>query len=483
MIKKLLYFEFIKNKNISNFKTIKLVLLVWIVVFVLSFKVYKNVNENLYGIISIYIISIIMIMLQAILYNSIKNIRKDSILIFIKKERYDFINTKVKLKIYKSILLFIIPILVPLMIYLDNKIMIASICLLIIINFYLLNMVIAYTISYFEVISNKSLANKLKYVLGIIVSLLAIFTLHMYLLPKMLNGLLKKEKIILNLYSQNTIIILAIIGVVGGILFLLVSKVLKNNLYVILNPIGINTYNTKNGFSSRLLELKSNSLYNKILIKDICCFIRKRGLDFYVVVFFQIGMLVLSCLTVLQERVSGLMNKIELVVAFYIIFSVTIVILVIVSTFSDINQIKIERECSIINKFNIKVDKFKILIEKSNFIFVITSFSTIITILINFLLDISLNGLIQNILIIFLILSWLRNCSLMAVDIANFGLNQVRIIFFMLVSIVGANITFSAIEFNKQLILKYIAIILLNIIAYYIEFLLIKFSERNEIND
>jgi hypothetical protein len=359
--------------------------------------------------------------------------------------------------------------------------MILSICLLSLIDFYLLNVVLAYAVSYFEVISKRTILIKIIYIFGIIVALLGLFKLHTYSVVEIISGLVKKENAFVNIYTELSIEILGITAIVFLIFYFLMLKHIKNNLYIILNPHDGNSI-TKNSFFDKLLNLRTNNLYRKILAKDICCFTRKRGIDFYMVLLFQIGAFILNCMTILQDRPNELFIKLQIVGVFYMICATFGFMVSAVTTVSNKKEITIEKECSVINKFNIKVDKFKVLRYKSYFIFIIASFSTGATILTNFLLDISFNGLVQNLLIAALLLSWLRYCSLMGVDIANFGFNEIRIIFFVIVAVAGGKIVFSTLLSNEQLILKYLLIVIINTLGYYIEMLLIKLLERAKIN-
>ncbi|MFX0549355.1 hypothetical protein ACOAKC_08460 [Hathewaya histolytica] len=294
--------------------------------------------------------------------------------------------------------------------------------------------------------------------------------------------LIQKQKTIFNLYSNVNIIILTLVSLLNLIVYEYISKFIRKNLYLIMETVDDNSY-FKSNLWDKVLGLKSKNLYTKILIKDICSFIRKKGLDFYMVLIMQLGIFCFFCFTILKDRSSVINEKMESIAMIYLICSFLNFILVKVSIFSNMKEILIEQEYNLLKKFNIKVDKFKILIERSNFIFVISSISTIIMIVVNFLLDISFVGLFQNMIITLLLLSWIRYCSLIAVYSRNFGINSIKASFFILIVFLNIKMVFNIFEFNNNLIPKYLLIVLLNILAYYIEFLSIKFFCKEHNHD
>lgn len=484
MIEKLLYLEFLnrksKNRNSIN-SNIKL-LLIPITILITSNYICKSIGENIYFLMNINIMVTLTFILQIILRNTIKELRKNPILIFIKKERYIFIKRTIELKILKVIVLLVVPALLPLIIYARNKITVLGICLLIIINFYLMNLMIVYLIRYLEKVSRKNICIKIIYISSLIAFSLIIFKLHISVINKIMEYLIQKKDTILNLHSNKSIIILTLMGLVNLIVYEYILNFLRYNLYLILETVGDNSY-FKSNLWHNMLGLKSKSLYTKILIKDILCFMRKKGLDFYMVLIMQLGIFCFYCFTILKDRPKGINEKIESIAMIYLICLFFNFILVKVSIFSNLKEIVIEEEYNLLKKFNIKVDKLKILIEKSNFIFVISSVSTILMIFINILLDISFVGLFQNFIITLLLLSWIRYCSLLAIDSRNFGVNSIKVLFFGGIVFLNIKMVFNIFEFNNNLIPKYLLVVLINILAYYIEFLLIKFLGKEHRND
>ena len=492
MIKKLLYFEWIcKKARCCNFtkSTIKIAstyALIPIVLFLYFLNTCRKIDNNTYAAIIISISISILFILQAILRINLNNIRKDPILAFIKKERYIFIKRKVEIKICKAICMFIIPMELPLIIYSKDKMEILCISFISIISYYLINMILAYTVTYLEAVSNRSILHKFAYVLGIIIFLLLLFTLKTYISGEIIDGLLGKGKNTLIIYLSRNITLLTVTTVLGMGVYLITEKLIKDNLYVILNPFDGNT-DVKSSLLNKIIKMKIKNLYIKMLIKDLCSFIRKKGMEFYVVVLFQVGMFVFHCFTILQDRPKGLAEKFYLVSGFYIICCFISIFMVIIVASANVKEIKVNEEFEIIRRFNIKADKSKILIGKSDYIFILLSVTIVATALTNFLLDISLSGMAQTMLILLSILSWLRYCSLMAADIVNFKLNQIRGMVFLGVSSVSAKIMMgifsSTVPKNvKDLVVQYLLVIFINILGYYIEMMLIKFLERNEVS-
>ncbi|CAM3659795.1 hypothetical protein HAHI6034_01520 [Hathewaya histolytica] len=298
--------------------------------------------------------------------------------------------------------------------------------------------------------------------------------MHISIVSKIMVELIQKQKTIFNLYSNRNIILLTLMGLVNLIVYEYILKFIRKNLYLIMETIEDNSY-FKSNLWDKMLGVKSKNIYTKILIKDICSFMRKKGLDFYMVLIMQLGIFCFYCVTILKDRPSGTIEKLESIAIIYLICSFFNFILVKVSIFSNMKEILIEKDYNLLKKFNIKADKFKILIEKSNFIFVISLISTIIMIVVNILLDISFVGLFQNFILTLLLLSWIRYCSLIAVYSRNFGINSIKASFFILIVFLNIKIIFNIFEFNNNFISKYFIIVLLNILAYYIEFLSIKF--------
>lgn len=492
MLKKLLYFQWISKRaksfdlKVSTIKIILRYLLTPIIIFIFCLNAYVQVQSSAYVASIISKICLIILVLQVILKKNIKDFRKDPILVFIKEERYLYIKRKVELSIYKSILLFIIPMLLPLIIYSTNKIYILNMSFLLIINFYLFNMIIAYTVSYAESVSNKKILNKFLYILGVIIFILLLFVVQTYMAEEIINGLLGNGQGTFNIYSKINTMILTIVGVVGVALYVMILNLVRRNLYVILNPFEVRK-ESKKGLSNKILKLKGNNLYKKMLIKDLYCFTKKKGIEFYIVILSQVGTFAFYCVTILQETPKVLMDKLNVVSIFYIICGFINVPILIVIIFLNANEVKVDDEFGVLKRFNIKSDKVKILREKANFIFILLLVPIILMGLTNFLRDISLGGLLQTVLILASILSWIRYYVLFGIDKMNLEFNAIRFISFLGISAVGARIMIGISFLNtseniKSLISKYLFVIFINILGYYIELILIKFLEKDEIN-
>ena len=493
MIKKILYFEWISRKaQCSNFtkSTIKVAstyMFIPLLTFICFLNTCREVNSNTYLATITSITFSIVFLLQAILRINLNNIRKDPILAFIKKERYIFIKRKVELKICKAICMFIIPMELPFLIYSKDKMVILCASLISLISFYLINMIFAYLVIYLEAVTNRSIFYKFVYILGIIIFLLLLFVLQIYMSGEIINGLLGKGKNTLLIHWGRNITILTVISVLGMGGYLMTEKVVKDNLYVILNPYG-GSINAKSSLLNKMLKSKIENLYIKILVKDLCSFIRKKGMEFYSVVLFQVGIFIIYCFTILQDRVKVLSEKIYLVSGFYFICCFISIFMLIAIIFANIKEINVNTEFEVIRKFNVKANKLKILIGKSNFTFLLLSAPIIATGLTNFLLDISLSGAAQTMLILATILSWLKYSSLFATDIVNYKLNELRCMFFLGISAVSAKIIIGIFSSSgsknvNELIIKYLIAIFINILGYYIEMVLIKLIERNGISD
>ena len=492
MLKKLLYFQWISKRaksfdlKVSTIKIILRYLLTPIIIFIFCLNAYVQVQSSAYVASIISKICLIVLVLQVILKKNIKDFRKDPILVFIKEERYLYIKRKVELSIYKSILLFIIPMLLPLIIYSTNKICILSMSFLLIINFYLFNMIIAYTVSYAESVSNKNILNKVLYILGVIIFIILLFVVQTYMVHEIINGLLGNGQGTFNIYSKINTMILTIVGVIGVGLYIMILNLVRRNLYVILNPFEVRK-ESKKGLSNKILKLKGNNLYKKMLIKDLYCFTKKKGIEFYIVILSQVSSFVFYCVTILQETPKVLLEKLNLVSIFYLICCCINVPILIGVISSNINEVKVDDEFGVLKKFNIKSDKVKILREKANYIFILLLVPIILMGLTNLLINISLGGLLQTILIVVSILSWIRYYVLFGIDKMNLEFNAIRFISFLGISAVGARIMIGISFLNtseniKSLISKYLFVIFINILGYYIELILIKFLEKDEIN-
>ncbi|WP_461206355.1 hypothetical protein [Clostridium sp. DL1XJH146] len=490
MINKLLYLEWTRNKarndNRTNFiiSSIKYMVIPCLL-FLCFLGLRRAIDEKTYlTIITKVSISGLFIM-QLLIKMDIKNIRKDPIILFIKKDRHIFIRNKIELKIYKMILLFIIPIFVPLLIYSNNKGFILIQSILIIVNIYLLNMIIAYTVSYFDAISNSNIIYKIAYILGIILFIFLAEYIQVLMIGEIIDGLRGKNTGNIHFQLNNTILIIT--AIIGTLAYIAISKLVKENLYIFLNPFSDNV-NVKGSLLNKFLKLNIKNLYIKILIKDLCSFTRKRGMNLYGVVIFQIGTFIFYCATVLQDRPEGLTEKMSLVAVFYFVICFISISVGIGIMSSNKDEINIDEEYEVINKFGIKVNKLKILKRKADYIFILLSVPVILTGITNLILDISINGLIQTIFILVSILSWIRYYSLIGTDIVNYGINQIRIFLFAGISIFGAKIIFSMFEVEifedvNILMLEYLIIIFINVLGYFIELLLIRLLERKGKND
>lgn len=492
MIKKLLYFEWVgrRKKHDSVMKSaVKMAgtyAVIPTVIFLCFLSTCIVVNNNVYWAIVVSFSATIALVLQAVLRTSIRNVQKDPILVFIKKERYDFIKSKVSLIVYKTILMFIIPVTVPIIIYSKNKIADLGIGLMVIIGFYLLNAMLAYLVSYLEVQAAVSLHHKLAYISGIIGFLLLFFRLKVYTTGEIMTGLLGKGENTFNIYSERSILLIAVGLAIALVLYLLTLRLVKNKLYIVLNPIQ-DGGNSKSNLSNRILRIKGTNLYKKIFFKDLCCFIRKKGMEFHTVLWSQVGLFIFFCFTILQDRPKGIVQEFYMVSGFYIICGFVLIFMLLMTMFSNIKEIKISEEFNVIKRFGIKADWLKIFRVKGDFIFTLSSVVIVLTGLANFLLSMSLSSIAQTLLILVCILSWIRYCSLIITDIVNFGFNQIRVMIFLGIAAAGFKVMMGIFIHNSytgipHMVIKYFLVVLINFLGYYVELMLLSYFERDGAN-
>lgn len=112
MIKELIYFDYL-DKEAKGINLIKIFITISSMVFIFSFFTLLDVKSNTYMAIVVHLSSYVIAILQVMLHSEIKEIRQDPVIVFLKKERYTYIKTKVKLKVVKAILLVIVPLLLP----------------------------------------------------------------------------------------------------------------------------------------------------------------------------------------------------------------------------------------------------------------------------------------------------------------------------------------------------------------------------------
>lgn len=491
MINKLLYLEWSRKKVESNNRTSFIIktsikyILTPCLLFLYFGYLRKAIGENTYVAIITNISITVLFMMQFLLKSDIKNIRKEPILLFIKKERNIYIKNKIEMRIYKLILLFIIPILLPLIIYSNNKGFVLWQSILMLVNIYLLNMIIAYAVSYFDSVSNKNIIYKFVYIVGIIVFLILLIYIKVIMIGVIVDGLSGRSTV--NIFSELDNTRLTTTTIIGILLYLGIYNLVRKNLYIFLNPFTGNV-NVKDSLLNKILKLKIKNLYIKILIKDLCSFTRKRGMSLYGVVIFQLGSFILCCATVLQDRPEGLTEKMSLVAIFYFIICLISIFMGITIISLNKDDINVDEEYKVINKFNINVDKLKIFKRKADYIFILLSVPVILTAITNLIMDISINGLVQTIFILVSVLSWIRYYSLIGTDIMNYGMNQIRMFLFAAISIFDAKIIFTLLDTEgfvnvNALLLQYFIIIFINVLGYFIELLLIKSLERKEKND
>lgn len=493
MIKKLLYFEWIRRRKKyeslmkSAVKMAGTYALIPTIIFVCFLNTCIVVNNNTYWAVVVSFSATITVVLQAVLRTSIRDIPKDPVLVFIKKERYAFIKSKVNLIIYKTLLMFIIPITAPIIICSKNRIADIGIGLMTTAGFYLLNAALAYLISYLEVEAARSLFYKFVYILGIIGFLVLLFMLKTYITGEIISGFLGKGENTFNIYSERSILLITIGVTIALVLYLLALRLVKNKPYIVLNPIQSGG-KRKSNLSNGILKIKGTDFYKKIFFKDLCCFIRKKGMEFHTVLWSQVGLFIFFCFTILQDRPKGIVEEFYTVSGFYIVCGFASIFMILMAMYANIKEIKISEEFGVIKRFGIKADWLKILRVKANFIFMISSVVIVLTGLTNFLLNISLSSIAQTLLILMCILSWIRYSSLMITDIVNFGFNQIRVMVFLVIAAAGFKIMIWIFIHDSytgvfDLAIKYLLMILINFLGYYVELMLLSYLERDGVND
>lgn len=277
--------------------------------------------------------------------------------------------------------------------------------------------------------------------------------------------------------------ILSISLIIEIILYVIILKLVKNNLHVIAN--NSNTYkNIEKSFSGRMLKVKINSLYGKILFKDLSSFIRKKELGFYLVILVQIISYTFYYFTILKERPINFIDKFYFVAVFYVICGFASVFLIAIAAFTNFKMLKINDDVDIFRRFKVKADISKLIAVKSKVLFLMTSIPILGMIFTNLVLEISFNSLLQTLCISLLLLSSIRYWCFIVIDINNFKGNELRSVTFIVVTVISIKFMIYIAFLNKfinisDLVLKYATVILLNTVAYYASLILVRFQERS----
>ncbi|MFX0549361.1 hypothetical protein ACOAKC_08490 [Hathewaya histolytica] len=482
MIKELIYFDYL-DKEAKGINLIKTFITILSMVFIFSFFTLIDVKSNAYMAIVVHLSSYVIAILQVMLHSEIKGIRHDPIVVFLKKERYTYIKTKVQLKVVKVILLVVVPMLLPLIIYSKGNMSFIAVSILSILNFYFFNTVLTFSTKYLSFMYWRNVLYRFIYIIGIVTLAIAVINLEIFISEEILIGLIRSGGNSFNFYSESYIMILSISLLIEIILYVIILKLVKNNLHVIAN--NSNRYkNIEKSFSGRMLKVKINNLYGKILFKDLSSFIRKKELGFYLVILVQIISYTFYYFTILKEKPINLIDKFYFVAVFYVICGFASVFLIAIAAFTNFKMLKINDDVDIFRRFKVKADISKLIAVKSKVLFLMTSIPILGMIFTNLVLEIKFNSLLQTLCISLLLLSSIRYWCLIIVDINNFKGNELRSVIFIVVTVISIKLMVDIAFLNKfinisDLVLKYSTVILLNTVAYYASLILVRFQERS----
>lgn len=482
MIKELVHFDYL-DKKAKGINLIKFFMTISSMVFIFSFFTLLDVRNNAYMAIVVHLSSYIIAILQVMLHSEIKEIKQDPVIVFLKKERYSYIKTKVQLKVAKATILVLIPMLLPLMIYSKGNMSVVAVSILSILNFYFFNIVLALLIKYLNFMSFRNVVYRVIYIIGMVTLTIAVINLEIFISGEILFGLIKIEGKAFNFYSHSYITILSISLLIEILVYAIILKLVKNNLHIIAS--NSNRYkNIEKSFSGKILKVKTDNLYRKILFKDLSSFIRKKEVGFYLVVIAQIISYTFYYFTILKEKPISLIDKFYFVAVFYIVCCFVSVFLITIASFTNLKMLKINDDVEIFGRFKVKIDNSKLIIEKSNLLFLMVSVPILGVIFTNLVMNINFNGLLQSLCIALLLISSIRYWSLTIVDINNFKANELRTVLFIVVTIISIKLMIDIAFLNnftdiKALVLKYTTVILLNTVAYYASLMLIKVKERS----
>lgn len=307
MIKELIYFDYLDKKS-KKINLIKSCITILVIVFILSFFILIDVKSNAYMAIVVHLSSYLTAILQVMLHSEIKEIKYDPAIVFLKKERHNYIKTKLQLKVFKVILLVLVPMLLPLIIYSKGNISFITVSILSILNFYFFNIVLTFSIKYFSFMYCRNILYGLIYIIEIVALAIATINLEIFLSGEILSGVIKNGVKSFNFYSKSYIMILSISLLIEIILYIITLRLVKNSLHVIAS--NSNRYkNIEKSFSERILNFKINNLYWKILLKDLSTFIRKKGIGFYLVILAQVISYTFYYFTILKEKPISFIDK------------------------------------------------------------------------------------------------------------------------------------------------------------------------------
>lgn len=421
-----------------------------------------------FSVISIYFINLIIhkIILQ--------EIKQDSIIIFLKKERFQYIKGRVDLFLIKSLIYFVIPSIIPIFMTIGNTISIILFVLIIGI-YYFLNIILIFGINYIKFKSENYIYTKIIYFFVSIILLIAFIFITSYTVMLILSAIVKENIImVINLKTNfSTVsILMLVLDIVLLMLYLFICNFMNRKIYIFFYDVEIEN-KRENELGNKLIT--SRYLKNKILLKDIIGFYRKKSMLKIIGFIVQVLILSFLCYIYLEDQ-TDINNFIDSIPIINLVILLQIIPIVFIHILINYQELKIKEELLALKQFSIKVNIKDIVVEKSNYLFLVSIAPILLGMLIIFCTNIGIRFLIESVYVIVPMIFFGKFLSLFIIKfiLVKEKIKEFKLIFLVIIIISNVALLICSMNPNNTNIIKNIynlLFVIVNIILYYIEVL------------